>query len=188
VNETETSQPSDLALAMRIASRDVHAMEQLYDRHSNALFPICIRILGNRQDAEDALQEVFVKAWNRTSSYSPDRGTYLNWLFMLTRNHCIDRLRKSANERRHRIIEPAEFVEHFTTPVTHNAALEDQVQWVRARITELSNDQRQCLELAFFDGFTHTEIARHLDTPEGTVKARIRRGLQRLREIAAHLC
>lgn len=176
------------ALLERVAGRDAGAFAELYDRFAPVLTGVASRILYDARDVEDTLQDVFVQVWDRAAVYEPALGSPLAWLVTLTRNRCLDRLR--ALQRRSRALES--FTQHSQAPSASPDAAdavalqaEDGLR-VRAALAQLPPDQTQAIELAFFGGLTQTEIAERLGEPLGTIKARIRRGLLKLRELLAH--
>lgn len=170
-------------LLHRIAEEDAKAFAELYDRFFGVLYSVAISILRDESEAEDALQEVFMKVWRNAQRYSPQFGRPVTWLMTLTRNASIDRLRSRKRdvtwnvsgddfdlfEPSHAVNEPLPIISKET------AAL------VRGALRELPQDQRQAISLAFFTGLTQTEIADKLQQPLGTIKARIRRGMLKLR-------
>jgi RNA polymerase sigma-70 factor (ECF subfamily) len=167
----------DIRLLDRIAARDADALGELYDRHCRLLHGLICRMLSDRSDAEEVLQEVFVQVWNRVESYDASLGSPVAWLVRIARNRAIDRLR--ANSVRARPLEapplrPAE------SPETHAAMTEEQRLLVRA-LDALSLADRQLLEHAYYLGFTQSELAERFGLPLGTVKTRIRAALAVLR-------
>jgi len=171
----------DPALMAAIAARDASALSVLYDRHGGTMFGLCTRILRDRGEAEEALGDVFLEVWNRADRYDPMRATPIAYLLNLTRSRALDRLR-ALRRRRHGLVEmdapdaQSESASPFDTAVSSET---------RARVTralgELPPSQREALELAYFSGLSHSEIAASLGEPLGTVKTRIRQGLIHLR-------
>jgi len=174
---------SDCALVAAMEARDADALGRLYDRHSARLLGIAYRILGETGEAEEVVQEVFLYAWKAASSFDPFRGTVLAWLIIATRSRAIDRLRA----RRPMVTSDATGRDPLdrlpaADDVEAGSAAREWETLCRAAIGELPADQRRVLELAYFDGLTHQEIAGRTGTPLGTVKTRIRLGLMKLRE------
>ncbi|MHA3775396.1 sigma-70 family RNA polymerase sigma factor [Verrucomicrobiota bacterium sgz303538] len=174
----------EIQLLQRTGQGDRRAFSDLYDRFSGVLFATAIRILNNQEAAEDVLQDVFLQIWEKAPLYDSSRGKPLTWAITLTRNKAIDRLR--ALQRRHRLQEQVEKETHLFDQLDDRSSLDavDAVEkghLVRDAITSLPKEQREAIELAFFAGLTQVEIAEQLDEPLGTVKARIRRGMMRLR-------
>jgi RNA polymerase sigma-70 factor, ECF subfamily len=169
------------ALLQRIASGDGEAFRRFYDRYASLAFTFAIRLLGSRSDAEDLLQEVFLQVWRQAQSYSPERGSPEAWLITITRSRAIDKLR-STRRRDMRPLSPDEpaRLEGGTHVAPPTQASEAKLT-VEGVLTKLPEAQRVVLELAYFDGLTQSEIAARLSEPLGTVKTRIRAGLERLR-------
>jgi RNA polymerase sigma-70 factor (ECF subfamily) len=177
----------DLTLLQRIASRDDSALAELYDRHSRLAFAIIRRILQSPSDAEDVLQETFVRVWSRAETYDVRLGSPAAWIVRIARNRAIDRLR--ARQARADVNAPVpagddpegprEMAVHDTPESvlqsTHAALT------VRGAVAALPAAQRTLIEAAFFEGYTHRELAARFGVPLGTVKTRIRSGLVSLR-------
>ena len=179
----------EIELLARVAGGDTEAFSQLYDRLAGVLFSIAVRILHDAHEAEDVVQEVFVQIWGKAGAYDPRLGKPMTWAITLLRNKAIDRLR--ASQRAHRLVEAAtaEQLADETFYEAPNARLLvlETARAVRVAVAQLVPEQKQAIEMAFFGGFTQTEIAATLQAPLGTVKARIRRGMQELRDaIEAH--
>ncbi len=177
---------AEIALLKRIGAGDRESFEQLYERFSGVLFSMAYRVLNNQEAAEDVLQDVFVQIWEKAPLYDPERGKPLTWAITLTRNKAIDRLR--STQRRNRLQDDvekeAQTFEQFDGKNSVDAVeAMEKGALVRSAIEKLSKDQREAIQLAFFSGLTQTEIAEHLGEPLGTVKARIRRGMMKLREV-----
>jgi RNA polymerase sigma-70 factor, ECF subfamily len=187
--ETSTAQQMlDREMIAQIGRRDQGAFSALYDRLSGPLYSLAFKMLGDASDAQDALQEVFVQIWSRASTYDPEKSSVFSWAVLLTRSRAIDRLR--ARDRRLRVVvestaenKVAEATDASTVESAADTAnKKDEAAHVRSLLNNLPEDQRQAIELAFFGHRTHHEIAAQLGQPLGTVKARIRRGLLKLRE------
>ena len=176
---------ADFALLERIAGRDAGAVGELYDRHSRLLYGLILRIVRDRSEAEEILQEVFVQVWNRVTTYNPGLGPPAAWLVGIARNRAIDRLR--ANSARRRAIESARIdVESTENPET-DAVVGEQQRAIRQALDTIPREQRELIEEAYFLGFTHSELAERHKLPLGTVKTRIRTGLLALREQLAQI-
>jgi RNA polymerase sigma-70 factor (ECF subfamily) len=175
----------DADLLLRTAAGDEAAFSKLYDRFSPGLYSLVLKMVRDEREAEDVLQDGFSHIWRRASTYDPTRSSAFTWSVMVLRNKAIDRLR--VRHRLERTVEKvtAEF-SHFPD-ADDTAALEPQMREQRARVrsalTQIPDEQREAVELAFFGGLTHEQIAEKLGTPLGTIKARIRRGLFRLRDV-----
>lgn len=176
---------SDQQLIERVARQDRRAFEMLYDRYAPAVFGLALKTLGDRQIAEEAVQEVFWRVWQRAASFDLNR-TFAPWLFGIAHNYCIDELRR----RRARPQPVYEDDEHpvlssiaDTTDVSETALQGEQQRIVADALRQLPQEQRQAIELAYFGGLTQQEIATRLGNPLGTIKTRMRLGLQKLRAI-----
>ena len=177
---------AEIALLQRVAQGDRVSFETLYDRFSGVLFSTAYRVLNNQEAAEDVLQDVFIQIWEKAPLYDPVRGKPMTWAVTLTRNKAIDRLRSTVRRNRlHDDMErEAETFEQFDDRSSFDAvAAGETSQIVRDAIQKLSKDQREAIELAFFSSLTQGEIAERLNEPLGTIKARIRRGMMKLREV-----
>ena len=180
----------DSELMKRVVRGDGSALAELYDLHAAQVFGLCLRILNEPQLAEDMLQEVFVRVWGKAHTYEPGRGQFTTWLMGVTRNMCIDQLRRlrarpQAAEPGNADGEALPFEELLFDPemdVPEAAAANEMAGLVRRAIARLSPEQRQVIELSYFRGFTRREIARKLKLPEGTVHTRARLALQNLRQ------
>ncbi len=175
----------DEQLIAQVARGDRRAFEALYDRYASAVFGLALRMLGNREQAEEAVQEIFWRVWQRAQSFDPKRS-FAPWLFGIAHNYSIDELRR----RRVRPQSVYEDDEHpilssipDETDVGEAALMGEQRRIVIDALQELPNEQRQALELAYFGGLTQQEVADRLGSPLGTVKTRMRLGLQKLRTI-----
>lgn len=184
----KAQQMLDQEMIARIGRHDQSAFSALYDRLSGPLYSLAMKMLGDPADAQDALQEVFLQIWSRARTYDPEKSSVFSWAVLLTRSRVIDRLR--ARDRRLRVVVEST-AENKVAEATDASAVEsaadtankkDEAAHVRSLLNNLPEDQRQAIELAFFGHRTHHEIAAQLGQPLGTVKARIRRGLLKLRE------
>lgn len=172
---------ADLRLVGRLASGDLDAAAELYDRHAGRILALAQRILHDESDAEDVLQEVFSQAWRTAARYEAERGTVAGWLLMMARARAIDRLRaRRARPHTTGAVPLDRVTGDAQSPATQLIASE-QLARVRQGLRALPDDQRAALELAYFEGLTQTEIAERLAAPLGTVKTRIRTALATLR-------
>jgi len=185
--ETATAQQiADREMIARIGRGDQSAFDALYDRLSGPLYSLALRMLGDAADAQEALQDVFLQIWSRAGAYDPQQSSVFSWSVLLTRSRVIDRLR--ARGRRLRVLvdveeDPTEAADASTAEsVADTVNKDDEAVRVRSILNNLPSEQREVIELAFFTDLTHHEIATRLGQPLGTVKARIRRGLLKLRE------
>jgi RNA polymerase sigma-70 factor, ECF subfamily len=174
-----------IALIERIRGGERAAFIGFYDRYSPLLFSVAAKVLGDRKEAEDVLQEIMLVIWNKAGDYDPQLGTLSSWAVALTRNKALDRLR--ARTRRLRLIEEAAILAEDSDVTSYPSANEivhgrERAELLRDAMKDLPADQRMAIELAFFTGLSQTDIAARLQQPLGTIKARIRRGMLRLRE------
>jgi RNA polymerase sigma-70 factor (ECF subfamily) len=172
----------DAALLARIVERDERAVEALYARYSGPLYSLAYQVTGAERFAQDVVQEVFVALWRDASRFDPSRGAVAPWLFSLARHKAIDLVRREANIRKRTADVDLEFHES-DDDVDQEAWQRIRKEKVLAAIEELTPVQREALELAFFSGLTHVEVADRLEIPLGTAKTRIRSALLRLRDI-----
>ncbi|MGE5594743.1 MAG: RNA polymerase sigma factor [Hyphomicrobiales bacterium] len=175
-----TDGPADRELLQHIRLRDEEALLALYDRYQRLLMALALRIVGDRETAEEVLQDVFVRVWDSASSFDDGRGSVSAWLFGITRNRAIDVLRSAQHRARGR--EREELPEH-------RGDGSDVAEWattrvvVRQALDSLSPERRRPIELVYFGGMTHQEAALALGQPLGTTKGRIRAAMDQLRAI-----
>lgn len=173
-------------LFRRVAARDRRAFDDLHARFSNLVFATVMQVLNNRQDAEDVMQEVFALLWKKADMYSEERGKPTTWLTTLARNRAIDKFRSRDRRSKlnHGFEQESEMEKGWAAPSPAvEVEIKELAQEARSAVMLLSPEQRQAIQLAFFDGLTQAEIAQRTGAPLGTVKARIRRGLGKLRGI-----
>jgi RNA polymerase sigma-70 factor, ECF subfamily len=175
---------ADAALIARVAARDPSAIGALYDRHARMLFSLILRILRDRSEAEDVLQDVFVRAWTRVETYDRDLGSPAAWLVRIARNRAIDRLR--ARDVRERSADAVPLPPPTESPET-SAALSERQRAVTRALDVLTAEQRQLIEHAYFSGLSQSELAERFQLPLGTVKTRIRTGMSALRRELQHV-
>jgi RNA polymerase sigma-70 factor (ECF subfamily) len=179
---------TEIELLRRVGQGDRESFEKLYDRLSGVLYSAAYRVLNNEASAEDVLQDVFVQIWEKAPLYNPAIGKPLTWALTLTRNKAIDRLRSThrRSQLEDKVRFESEIFQQFDDRSSYDAFVSAETgQLVREAMEKLSKDQRQVIDLAFFSSMTQTEIADLLKLPLGTIKARIRRGMMKLREIIA---
>ena len=182
--QPKPAQANDVELLTAIAARDEAALALLYDRYRLILFGLLMRILNNREEAEDVLQEVFLQVWRKAGDFDESRGRPFTWLVTLGRSRGIDRLRTLAARDRVAEAGAREVVEEVSDAAT-DAFKSEQRGLVSAALAKLPDEQQRPIVLAYFDGLTQSEIATRLGAPLGTVKTRMRTGLIRLRELLA---
>lgn len=178
----------DLALMRRIAQGDEDALGELYDRYGRLVFSVAYRVVHNREITEEITLDIFVRVWEKADQYDPELAQISTWLTRLARNLAIDRLRREQVRPFHHSIHWSDVTaEPVTEPNQPETAvqLNLQQQRVRTAVASLPSAQKEALALAFFQGYTHREIAQVLDQPLGTVKGRIRAAMQKLRDILA---
>jgi len=183
VNEPEI-QDHDIELLRQIADGNRAAFAEFYDRHATLMFSVASKILNDAGEAEDVLQEAFVQIWEKAGRFDPKLGKAASWAAILVRNKAIDRIR--ASQRRTRLAEQAGVARNIASEVADSANEvfygHDKAKFIHSAIVELPEEQRQAIELAYFSGLTQDEISKKLNAPLGTIKARIRRGLLKLRD------
>ena len=171
-------------LMQRIAQGDESALGELYDHTSPIVFGLILRIVGDRGTAEEVTLDVYTQLWRQAGRYDAQRGTPLTWLMVLARSRALDSLRVRRNQGS-LWEQPLEAATEFVDPA-HNPEEEsvegERSLFVQTALATLAPEQRQAIELAFFEGLSHTEIASYLAQPLGTVKTRIRLGMQHLRD------
>ncbi|WP_088006961.1 RNA polymerase sigma factor [Indiicoccus explosivorum] len=176
---------SDTQLYSQIQARDRAALEQLYDRYERILFSFLVKMTADRELAEEALQEVFIKLWKGTGVFDEGKGTFSSWLFTMTRNTALDLLRKRK--------QAAVPLEEAGELVNGDASVIEEVEWqekrkqIEAAVLKLSAEQREMIQLFYFKGYTHETIAEMSGVPLGTVKSRIRLALGKLKKSLHHL-
>jgi RNA polymerase sigma-70 factor (ECF subfamily) len=174
-----------LHLIGRVAAADQAALEEIYDSTSSMVYGLILRIVGHSQAAEEVTLDVYTQVWRQAKAFDPSRGSFLSWLFLLARSRGLDFVRSKAHttQRRQEPLEDsAHFVDDSPTPL-EDRILSARRETVRAAVASLPTEQRAAIELAFFSGLSHTEIAGRLGHPLGTVKTRIRTGMMKLREM-----
>jgi RNA polymerase sigma-70 factor (ECF subfamily) len=182
--QAEPAQENDVALLSAIGARDEVALAQLYDRYRAILFGLVMRILNNREEAEDVLQEVFLQVWRKAEDFDENRGRPFTWLVTLARSRGIDRLRTLAARERVAEAGAREPSEEISDAAT-DAFKSEQRGLVSDALAKLPDEQKRPIMLAYFEGLTQSEIATNLGAPLGTVKTRMRTGMIRLRELLA---
>ncbi len=170
-------------LIRQVANRDRDAFSQLYDRFSTLVFTLAMRMLKARADAEDLLQEVFVQIWRQAQSYNAERGSPEAWIINIARSRAIDKIRSIRRREKSFVLTDDPSRAESSDNVESSAAASEARLTMNSALANLPAPQRKVLELAYFDGLTQTEIAERLAEPLGTIKTRMRSGIQRLREM-----
>jgi RNA polymerase sigma-70 factor (ECF subfamily) len=171
----------DSELARRVASRDRAAFLALYDRYAGRVYGLCLRMLQDPAAAEEVSQETFLKLWARAGQFDPRRGALISWLLTIARRTALDRFRREARRPRLQPDDSDDRLNQIPDPSSES----EEARWgsLRLALQELPEDQRSAIQLAYYQGLSHREIAEFLDIPLGTVKTRIRLGMQRLRRL-----
>jgi len=183
VNDQTTTNVQDSELLHRIAQRDSNAFAILYDRYSTILYSVCLAILKKSDDADDVLQECFLQIWEKAYSFDGLKGSVYTWLATMTRNRAIDRLRSKHFQISK--LQQANFdfeaiaTDDVPSPL-ENASFAERAQLVRKAFAALSLEQRKVLQMAYFEGYSQTEISQQLRVPLGTVKTRTRQAMKKL--------
>ena len=165
-----------MRLVARVRAGDQQALAELYDRYSHVVYGVALRVLQDTGAAEDVLQDIFLQLWRKPDAFDSSRGSLSAWLAVIARHRSIDRLRKRRPET-----ELEDCVIVSATDLRDETERSLVIEKVRVVMNEMSPDQRAAMEMAFFQGLTHTEIAEKTGEPLGTIKTRIRSGLQQLR-------
>ena len=179
-----TNTSSDLAELLKRAGRgEKSAFAELYDATSARVFGLAVRVVRDPAQAEEVAQESFLEIWRGSARFDPDRGSAIAWMLTIVHRKAVDRVRsaEAASRRDTTYIRQNQSVDHDATADAAHASLE--ARRIRSALTSLTEVQREALELAYFGGYTHTEVASMLDLPIGTAKTRIRDGLIRLRDV-----
>jgi RNA polymerase sigma-70 factor (ECF subfamily) len=186
--QTDLIEASDTDLIARAAEGNARALEVLYDRYSGVVFSFALRIVAERALAEEILQEAFFRAWQQGGNFSAGRGTFITWLLSITHNLAIDEIRRRRRRPQKADSEEPELVLAAVADTGAGADVEDEVwlgalrETIGAALAGLPPAQRVPIEMAYFQGLTQREIAEALNEPLGTIKTRMRLGLQKLRD------
>ena len=174
---------SDAALVQQLLRREVRAFEQLYDRHSRIVYGLVLRILQQGSTAEEVVQDVFLQLWRNASRYQASRGPFVPWLLTLARNRALDTLRLKSERQRRREDQTEELPQIAQVPQYEQGLDEKRrAEVVRSLTSSLNAPQKKAIELAYYEGLSHSEIAERLGEPLGTVKTRVRAAMQKLRD------
>ena len=181
---TVVGEPSDEELVARLRERDTGAFTALYDRYSRMAFGLAHRMLGEPAAAEDVVQEAFLSVWRQADTFRPDRSAARTWLLSIVHHRAVDRLRRAASrEVPESVLQDAPERVDESTNVEHEVGTRLEAVQVREALGALPPDQRVAIEMAYFSGLSHSEIASKLNIPMGTVKGRLRIGLQKMRAL-----
>jgi RNA polymerase sigma-70 factor (ECF subfamily) len=178
---------SDRELVQRVAAGDQEAVALLYERYATPAFSLALRVVGDRESAEEIVQEAFLRVWNHAATFDPQRGRFASWLLSIIHNLSVNELRRRRSRP-----QSAPGADEMLIHLHDAEPGPEEVAWsaarrraIRAALTQLPQAQRQAIELAFFRGLTQMEVAEVLGDPLGTVKTRIRLGLQKLGRLLA---
>jgi RNA polymerase sigma-70 factor, ECF subfamily len=177
-----TANLPDIDLICALREGQVQALSLLYDRYSRLVYSLAFKVLANTEEAEDITQDIFLALWQR-NTYNPSRGSLSSFLTTMTRSRAIDKLRSRGT--RYRFLQRWEGITRSETNPTNpleQAAMGERAQIVLAALEQLSPNERQVLEIAYYEGLSQSEIAKQLDIPLGTIKTRSRQGLLKLRQ------
>lgn len=182
-SKEELRKLADEELMQRVAANDADSFEIVFERHVDAAFALAYRICARRSTAEDVAQEAFLAIWRSGARYDRARGSVRTWALGIVHNRAVDALRRDGAHERRRIGDE-DIAQQLEAPERTDAQAIDNAtsEQIRGALGELPSEQRRVIELAYFGGFTHVEIASMLDTPVGTVKGRMRLGLEKLRD------
>ena len=173
---------ADEDLLVQVARGDERSFEVLYDRHGKVAWSLAFRLLGDREAAEDLVQEAFLAVWKGAAGYSQAKGSVRTWVLSILHHRAVDRLRKgAASRRRQEALEQAAMIEPAAPDAAEVALARVEASEVQSALADVPGDQLEVLRLAYYGGYTHHEIAGMLSLPLGTVKSRMRLGLERVR-------
>jgi RNA polymerase sigma-70 factor, ECF subfamily len=174
--------PADAELVERLQRRDPQALGELYDRYGRIVYSLILRVVRDTGIAEDLVQETFLRVWNRVQGFDATQGAIGPWLMAVARNRAIDYLRSKSGRERNAV--EFEETDHpsLYTDMEHDLLISDKARRVKAAMEKLQPNQRQVLELAYFEGLSQTEMAERMGQPLGTVKTWVRAALKNLRD------
>jgi RNA polymerase sigma-70 factor, ECF subfamily len=184
VNEQST----DLEIFLAIQAQQVKALDLLYDRYSKLVYSTAIQLLNNVEEAEEVTQETFLRLWQRSGIYQPQRGSLSGFLITMSRSRSLDRIR-SRSARQQKLQRIQTFTDHVSdyNPPLEFVTVEERSNLVREALKQLSPDDRQILEAAYYEGLSQSQLAERDGIPLGTVKSRARQALKKLRSALNHL-
>lgn len=177
---------ADENLISLVGQGDAEAFTTLYDRHGRAAFSLAYRVMGERQAAEDLVQDAFLKLWRSATSFRPERGSVRTWILSIVHNRGIDQLRSQVSRRRTQDKIEASAPRSQPSEAFAEAWRNSQRDQVREAMNTLPPEQLKILELAYFSGYTHVQVSELLDVPLGTMKGRMRLGLKKMRDYFEH--
>ena len=169
-------------LILRLQKRDPQALADLYDRYNRLVYSLILRVVRDAGIAEDLVQETFLRVWNRVQGFDSEKGSIGPWLLAVARNRAIDYLRSAGGRERNAVeLEDTDHPSLYTN-MEHDLLISDKARRVKAAMEKLSANQRQVIELAYFEGLSQTEMAERMGQPLGTVKTWVRTALKNLRD------
>ncbi|APB33325.1 RNA polymerase, sigma-24 subunit, ECF subfamily [Gloeomargarita lithophora Alchichica-D10] len=173
----------DETLLERIAIQDQSALNALYDRYSQVIYSLIYRIVGVKEEAEEIILDVFLQVWRTAHCYNPHQAQVNSWLFMIARSRALDRLRRQSRQQRTTLmLQQTQMPLDLSSPPEAYILGEETHQNLQNALAQLPPEQRQAVELAYYYGLSHTQIAVRLGVPPGTIKSRIRMALQKMRQ------
>ena len=186
---THGNTEDEIRLMKRIQQREADALEELYDLYNRLLFGLVLSIVKKREEAEDVLQEVFVKIWNKADSFDAESGNPYGWIVTIARNQAIDRIRskgyKTQEKQSVSIHEPLFSLEGDQYDPMETTIFSDRAELVHKALEQIPDKQCEVIKIAYYKGLTQSEISEYLDIPLGTVKSRTRQGMKKLKNILA---
>ncbi len=179
--------PRDILLMGRIAARDAEAYGEIFDEYGSTVLGFLVGMLRDRAQAEEVLQDTFLQVWRQAGRYRPEGATPRGWLLMIARSRALDRVRsqRSRHEREQVVASDPALSASVQAPEIDELESDERRREVSGALAALPDEQRRCIELAFYDGMTHRQIAEDLEQPLGTVKSRILMGMNKLRQTLA---
>ena len=178
-------------LMARIVQRDDRALEELYERFSKVIYSVIVSIVKKKEDAEEILCEIFFQVWEKAPSYDLGKGSVYTWLLTLARNRAIDKIRSKSYKNQKQEDSDIDEMDVFSNPDSgnqlDNVVLAERAESVKLALAKIPADQRQVLEVAYFEGYTQSQIAERLNLPVGTVKTRMRSGMKALQDLLKDL-
>ncbi|MAS37503.1 MAG: hypothetical protein CL610_26130 [Anaerolineaceae bacterium] len=178
----KTLESDRIELIRRIRQQDQQALTELYEAYGQLVYNMAMHVLRNETAAEEVTQDIFLQVWRKPESWDPEKGKLTSWLLASTRYRAIDRLRSEERRPMRQSVSIDDLAHLLSSRETVGDSQHDTRRMLRQILKELPAEQRQVINLAFFRGLTHSEIAEQLDLPLGTVKGRIRLGLEKLKE------
>lgn len=180
---THQNADDEIELMKRIQARDDDALEELYDLYKCLLLGVILSIVKKREEAEDILQEIFVKIWEKADSFDQERGNVYSWIVRLARNKAIDHIRSKQKKQSASTPKPFFSLEDDTYDPMETTMFSDRTELVKKALDEIPEKQHEVIKIAYYRGLTQSQIAGHLGIPLGTVKTRTRQGMMELKRI-----